>query len=87
MPNASSIPPPPKSPTRFSGGTGLSPLLARDLADKLQHLMETEQPYLHPDLRLEDLAGRLGVSRNQASQVINEHFNRSFFDFINEDLS
>lgn len=64
--------------------TGLSPLLARDLADKLQHLMEAEQPYLHPDLRLEDLAGRLGVSRNQASQIINEHFNRSFFDFINE---
>ena len=24
-PNASSMPPPPKSPTRFSGGTGVSP--------------------------------------------------------------
>ena len=25
MPNASSMPPPPKSPTRLSGGTGFSP--------------------------------------------------------------
>ena len=46
--------------------------------------MEQETLYLHNDLRLDDLAERLGISRNQVSQVINEHFNRSFFDYINQ---
>lgn len=63
---------------------GLSPPLAKDLAAKLERLMEQETLYLHNDLRLDDLAERLGISRNQVSQVINEHFNRSFFDYINQ---
>ena len=32
---------------------------------------------------MNDLAEALDLSRNHTSQVINEHFNLSFFDFVN----
>jgi AraC-like DNA-binding protein len=64
--------------------TGLGPALSRDLAEKLRRIMQEQKPYLNPDLRLNDLCGELGLSRNNTSQLINEQFNRSFFDFVNE---
>lgn len=64
--------------------TGLSPVLSREMAAKLRRIMDEEKPYLNTKLRMDDLAGLLGLSRNNTSQVINEHFDRSFFDFINE---
>ena len=64
--------------------TGLGPALSRDLAQKLSRIMEQDRLYLKPDLRLDDLAQAMGLTRNNTSQLINEQFNRSFFDFINE---
>ncbi|GAA4277075.1 hypothetical protein GCM10022259_17990 [Aquimarina mytili] len=46
--------------------------------------METEKPYLDNELRLDYLAKKLNLSRHHMSQVINEHFDLSFFDFINK---
>lgn len=63
--------------------SGLSESLAKDFKDKLVQLMEHEKPYLKNELRMNELADLLKISRNHTSQIINEHFNLSFFDFIN----
>ena len=45
--------------------------------------MDTQKLYLNHELRLDDIANMLNISRHHASQVINENFNMSFYDFIN----
>ncbi len=64
--------------------TGLSEGLSLEMKEKLLRIMEVQQPYLDNDLRLDDLAMMMKLSRNQTSQIINEHFNLSFFDFVNQ---
>ncbi len=51
---------------------------------KLKTIMETDKPYLDSTLSLPDLADRLKINRNILSQVINETYNKNFFNFINE---
>lgn len=63
--------------------SGLSPSFAKELKAQLTELMENERPFLNPELKLNDLAGMLDVSRHHASQLINEHFGMSFYEFIN----
>lgn len=50
---------------------------------QLLDLFETEKPYLEPSVSLSELSEKLSVSSKQLSQVINQSFNKSFFDFIN----
>lgn len=64
--------------------SGLSPALSLQMKEKLLRFMQWEKPYLDNKLRLDDLAKALNLSRNQTSQIINEHFNLSFFDFVNQ---
>lgn len=64
--------------------TGLTEDFSLELKQKLQYIMETEKPYLDPDVRLDTIADLLDVSRHHASQVINEHFSTNFFDFMNQ---
>ena len=63
--------------------TGLSDALSVQMKEKLLEIMLDNKPYLDNRLRLDDLSLLLHLSRNQTSQIINEHFNLSFFDFIN----
>jgi len=63
--------------------TGLSKDFSLELKENLIELMKRNRPYLDSELRLDNLAKELNISRNHASQVINEHFSKSFFDFIN----
>lgn len=51
--------------------------------NKLEELMNSQKPYLNPDLTLGDLARQVGVTTNTLSQVINASFGRNFNDFIN----
>ena len=62
---------------------GLSKEFSLELKSNLITLMESKKPYLNNELRLNDIADYLKITRNQASQVINEHFDKGFFDFIN----
>ncbi len=64
--------------------TGLSKALSKEMKEKLLAIMVEEKPYLNNELRLNDLSESLNLSRNHTSQIINEHFNCSFFDFINQ---
>jgi AraC-like DNA-binding protein len=50
---------------------------------KLLKTMESEEIYKNPDLTLPDLAGKLHISRNHLSHVINVSAGVNFFDFIN----
>lgn len=64
--------------------TGLSKEESLKLKSKLKEIIESDKPYLNCDLRLIHLAEMLGIPRHHTSQIINEHFNTNFFDFINQ---
>jgi AraC-like DNA-binding protein len=63
--------------------SGVDPERARRHLDALIALMETERPYRDGDLTLHDLAGRLGISAHNLSEVLNTQVGRSFYDFVN----
>jgi len=50
---------------------------------KLINLMEKNKPYLNQSLSLSDLVNQLAIPHRELSQVINETFNKNFYDFIN----
>jgi len=54
------------------------------LKTKLVALMEKQEPYLENGITLPQLANLMGCTPNNLSQVINDGFGKSFFDFINE---
>jgi AraC-like DNA-binding protein len=52
--------------------------------NSLVEIMETEKPFLNSTLNLPDLADMLKIHRNTLSFVINETYNKNFFNYINE---
>lgn len=44
---------------------------------------EKEKLHLDPSLKIQDLASRLDTTPKVLSQVINQHFGKSFYDFVN----
>jgi AraC-like DNA-binding protein len=64
--------------------SGLDPERSRQYAERLTRYMAEEKPFTEPELSLDDLAGRLSLSPNQLSQVINEQLGKNFWDFVNE---
>jgi len=63
--------------------SGLSDEKADDIFKVLKLHMDKEKPFLKEDLSLAMLAGELGVTANQLSQVINQRSGSNFFNFIN----
>ncbi|MDQ1354246.1 MAG: hypothetical protein QG657_4555 [Acidobacteriota bacterium] len=64
-------------------GSPLDPRVADECIKKLTHLVEIKKVYCAPDISLQTLAEKLGVSPHVLSQVLNEKLNRTFSDFIN----
>jgi AraC-like DNA-binding protein len=64
-------------------GSNLTPSQIEDYKKQLLALLGTEKPFLNPQVSLTDLSEKLLVSTKHLSQVINQSFNKSFFDFIN----
>jgi AraC-like DNA-binding protein len=54
------------------------------LIKQLTKSMENEKPYLNENLTLKELANKLETTPNNLSQIINEKFNKNFYEFINE---
>jgi AraC-like DNA-binding protein len=52
--------------------------------DRLLICMDEEKPYLDADLSLTSLSRKLGLNRNQLSQLINENTGNNFYDFVNK---
>tara|TARA_R110002020_G_scaffold189456_3_gene388641 strand:- start:1607 stop:2611 length:1005 start_codon:yes stop_codon:yes gene_type:complete len=50
----------------------------------LSEYMNTEKPYLDPELNLQKLATSLNLPEKQLSQLINKHIGKHFFDYVNE---
>jgi AraC-like DNA-binding protein len=64
-------------------GSNLTPGQVEEYKRQLLALLGSEKPFLNPQVSLSDLSEKLSLSTKQLSQVINQSFNKSFFDFIN----
>lgn len=53
------------------------------LKAKLERIMKEEQPYLNPRLALSELADLAGTNVHTLSRLINEGFDKNFYDFVN----
>lgn len=63
--------------------SALTPLKAKQLKQQLLDHMLIQKSHLNNELTLRSLAKELQLPPYQLSQLLNEHFNKSFFDFIN----
>ncbi len=63
--------------------SGLSDEKADQIFMRLKLHMDKEKPFLKEDLSLAMLAGELGITANQLSQVINQKSGSNFFNFVN----
>ena len=64
--------------------SGLNKDEATQLSQNLITIMEKEKFYLDSNLNLLSLSRKLGTTTHKLSQVINENFNKNFFEFIND---
>ena len=62
---------------------GMLASFALEMKTQLAELMETEKVYLDHTLTLTKLADLLNLSKHHTSQIINEHFQTNFFEFVN----
>lgn len=51
--------------------------------ERLTEYMQTEKPYLNPDLTLSELSKQLNLTPNFLSKVINSGFDKNFNEYIN----
>ncbi len=56
----------------------------QDLMHRLRSLMANEKPFLNPQLKLEDLASFMNLSKHQLSRLLNEVYPYGFSQFIKE---
>lgn len=57
--------------------------LKDDLLKRLIVLMEEKEPYLNFNLKIEDLATELNTNSKYLSQLINEHYEINFANYLN----
>jgi AraC-like DNA-binding protein len=65
-------------------GSGLTQQQKMQLIHKLENLMTNEKIFINSDLSIEDVALRLDTRTKNVSQIINEHYQRNFYNFINQ---
>lgn len=70
--------------TKKYAHSSLKPGEARRIEDELRQLMDQQKEFLNPSLTLDALAERLGTSRHNLSQYLNETLQKSYFDYIND---
>lgn len=63
--------------------SGMTEQASLSLRKELEALMTEQEVYKENELRLDDLSEYLHASKHHVSQVINEHYGKNFFDFIN----
>ncbi|NIM17140.1 MAG: helix-turn-helix domain-containing protein [Candidatus Aminicenantes bacterium] len=61
----------------------LSSEYAEKYLKKLLHFMESEKPYLDPNITLHKLSKEIIIPDHYLSQVINTRLNKNFYEFIN----
>ncbi len=63
--------------------SAINPEDVKKYADQLDELMQREKLFTNPELTLNKLASCLNISPNQLSQVINQHYKKNFYEFVN----
>lgn len=63
--------------------SGMTAQASASLQRELEELMTVQEVFKENELRLDDLASYLNASKHHVSQVINEHYEKNFFDFVN----
>jgi len=53
------------------------------LSDRIETLMKAKMPYLEGDLNLSKLAELMGITPHHLSYLLNEGFNKNFFQYVN----
>jgi AraC-like DNA-binding protein len=61
----------------------LSKALEKKYLNKLSVFMDTEKPYLVPEITLFDLSKQVSIPHRSLSEIINGSLNQNFYDFIN----
>ncbi|MFC4162582.1 helix-turn-helix domain-containing protein [Epilithonimonas zeae] len=72
-----------KEETKYSNKK-ISDLQADNFVSKLEKLMNAEELYKNPNLKLIDLALKMNMSAHQLSQLLNDNLGKSFSTYINE---
>ncbi len=75
--------PTPVMPTSEKQARALSPEERKQL-EALVKIVERDELYKQPALKLDDLAGRAGINTKQISFLLNQGLKKNFHDFINE---
>ncbi len=55
----------------------------KELKAKVKHLMEKERLYTNKDLRLSEVASKIGTNAGTLSLMFNDYMQTNYFDFIN----
>lgn len=53
------------------------------LREQIEHLMKVEEAFLQPNLKISDMAQRLGSNRNYIYEAINKEMGMSFSEYVN----
>jgi AraC-like DNA-binding protein len=72
-----------QSHTKYNHSS-LKPEEANRISSLLNHAMHQQKLFLDSDLSIDSLSRRLDVSRHHISQVLNERFQLTYSDFIND---
>lgn len=64
--------------------SALTPSYSLELKEELLELLNEEKIYKESGISLDLLSERLGTSRHNTSQVINEHFSMNFYELMNK---
>ena len=67
---------------KYSGST-LSEDQKSSLISKLEYLVKVEKIFINEKLSIEDIAIKLDTNSKYISQIINETFNKNFYNYIN----
>jgi AraC-like DNA-binding protein/ketosteroid isomerase-like protein len=65
--------------------SGLDEQRVEEIKLRLEKLMQEQQLFKDPSLKLQGLSESLNIRRNQLSLIINLEYKMKFFDFINKD--
>jgi len=57
---------------------------ARDIACRVDEVMNKQKPYLQSDLKVAMLAEMVGISSHKLSQFFSQHKDVSFYDYVNK---
>jgi len=58
--------------------------IAKVLVNNLTSMMEDERLYTNPNLKIQDVADRLKISKHTLSQLLNDNLGKGFPQFLNE---